>query len=859
MVSSSVASSLFVVAVALTAINGVDAQRDDEPLRRGGGFHNQPHAQHDLEREYPPYILTKEQIGSLDRFWKHNLEEESLVHNGVNHYHSIKNCIQDKLTEKEYADIKTVNNRAIRRVGRTINDPHNYNIPMLVAVENAMHPTHVKGVQALASCVRKFLPHLYESRAMYKEFNLDEDDGSGGNCPTHLAPLVGLFLPEVVKEMMATVQVAYDGTPGWQDGVAHDQANIYLPREKKMYPPDEIGIRASEHLTYSDFPRLKEHHDGDTVFTMNFAFSAPEDYEGGEFFIMSQDLDGEDEDFRDTIKPNKYSALVFLGGQYLHGVNEIFGGHREMFSTELWPYPDTPFGSSLWSNYPRNMEEYVQNCNAQQARTGSDKCTLPYDLSTPFEDSLDDVRRKYGDDVDEDFEGYGDEEYHDDFGDDFGDDFEDQFGHMDDSERQFRYDQNERDAHGDPLAPPLPGIDRMRDNMLRPGRTRPNALKPMRVIFGDGTGKEFELNDFYSFKEEPDFLIPKKLEPGEMVPIRWREDLTPVDGSDGESFVVGFPPELHEEFKKYVANSGMMRVAHQILYKERPLEQGDQRIYTLDDGEKWTAMVQGSWDTDMVWLDPGDESCFESLLGILRRGNFDKVLDQVAKTFDLDGLMIQGVGAIFLTEYTKTENMHVDIPGSRGSFYNIIVPVHIPVDDVAIFKLSDKDDDYQGKLKLDPNVGVVLGGESRHGTGECNYRRNEEFRLSFAVYVADINDDNIEMIASDSTSLWPTQGDTFFFESQKGRLWTRDGANSLKKDKGRMPMNIRDYHPACATMDKKLCMTDVQGMRLECPKTCELYLEDDVYYEKYFPNRTAPNQMPTCSSIDDPSCTTTVS
>ena len=37
-----------------------------------------------------------------------------------------------------------------------------------------------------------------------------------------------------------------------------------------------------------------------------------------------------------------------------------------------------------------------------------------------------------------------------------------------------------------------------------------------------------------------------------MMPIRWREDLTPVDGSDGESFVVGFPPELHEEFKKYV-------------------------------------------------------------------------------------------------------------------------------------------------------------------------------------------------------------------------------------------------------------------------------------------------------------------
>lgn len=829
MISVSVSSSLFVAAVAFAAAAAiVDVDAGKYKYKKGAGFHKQPFNFPDLERfENDPWdLLPQEEIGSRDRFWKHNLVEESLVYNGVNHFHTFKNCLKEKLPEKEFSELKTVNNHAIRRAGRTLNDPHNDNIPMLVAVENAMHPTHVMAVQALQKCVRKILPHLYESRAMYKEMNLDEDNGSGGNCPTHLAPLVGIFLPEVVAEMEATLRVAYEATQGWQDGVAHDQANPMLPREKKMYPPGQVGIRASEHLTYSDFPRLKEHHDGDTVYTMNFAFVAPDQYEGGEFFILSQDEDGDDE-FRTTIKPNQYEALVFLGGQYLHGVNEILGGHREMFSTELWAYPDTPFGSNLWSNYPNNMESYVNRCNVEQQRTGSDKCTLPYDLTNAYGNSKEDIERKYGD----------------------GDD-----GDYDDDDDEFDYDREEKDGHGNRLAPPLPGIDRRKDNMLRPNRTRPNSLQPIKVVFGDGTGKEMELADFYSNKEEPDFLIPKKLKPGEIEPIRWRDDLSPVDGSDGESFVVGFPPELHEEFKKYVANSGMMKIAHQILYKERPLEQGDQRIYTLDDGEKWTAMVQGSWDTDMVWLDPGDEACFESLLGILRRGNFDKVLEQVGKTFDLDGLMIQGVGAIFLTEYTKTENMHVDIPGSRGSFYNIIVPVHIPLDDVAIFKLSDKEDDFQGKLKLDPNVGVVLGGESRHGTGECNYREREDFRLSFAVYVADVNEDNLEMIASDSTSLWPTGGDTFFIESQKGRLWTRDGSRSLKNDKGRMPFDIQDYLPECATMDKNLCMTDVQGMRLECPKTCELYLEDDIYYAKYFPNQTAPNQNPTCSDLNDPSC-----
>lgn len=833
MVSFSAASSLLATASVFAALFVVaDAQ-----MEKGSGFHNQPFAQYDLEEDEPASILSKEEIGSLDRFWKHHLLEESLVHDGVNHYHTIKNCIEETLSEKEFAELKTVNNHDVRKVGRTLNDPYNNDIPMLVVVENAMHPTHVKAVQTLASCIRKVMPHLYESRAMYQEMNLDEDDGSGGNCPTHLAPLVGLFLPEVVDEMKATLQVAYGGTPGWKDGVAHDQANIFMPREKKMYPPEEVGIRASELLTYSDFPRLKEHHDGDTVYTMNYAFVPPESYEGGEFFIITEDLEGKGETIRQKIKPNQYEAMVFLGGQYLHGVEEIGAGHREMFSTEMWAFPDTPFGANLWNNYPNNMIEYVTKCNVFQRKTKSDKCTLDYELRTAHADSIDEVRKKYG-----------------------GDDFdEDEDEDEDPEEKQYPYDKTEKNAHGDPLRAPFPGIDRMRDNELRPNRTRPNPLKTVQVILGDGTGNEYNLKEFYPQRDEPDFLIPKKLDVGEMVPIRWRDDLAPIDGSDGESFVIGFPPELHEEFKKYVANSGMMDVAHKILYKEEELQPGEQRLYTLDDGEKWTAMIQGSWDSDMVWLDPGDESCFESLLGILRRGSFDKVLDQLGKAFDLNGLMIQGVGAIFLSEYSKTENMHVDIPGSRGSFYNIIVPVHIPANDVAIFKLSDRDDDYQGKLRLDPNVGVILGGTSRHGTGECNYRKNEDFRLSFAIYVADINDDNVDLIASDSTSLWPTSGDTFFLEAQKGRMWTRDGKNSLKWDKGRMPMNIQDKHPRCETMDKSLCMTDTQGFRLMCPKTCELYLEDDVYYAKYFPNRTTPNQTPTCSSQDDPTCAATAS
>jgi ShK domain-like len=375
------------------------------------------------------------------------------------------------------------------------------------------------------------------------------------------------------------------------------------------------------------------------------------------------------------------------------------------------------------------------------------------------------------------------------------------------------------------------------------------------MMYVDRDGNLFDPKSFKSKKEEPDFLVPRSLQPGEMQPVRWREDkslsnLNPnpaVDGPDGETFLIGFPPELHEEFLTYIGNNGMMRVAHELLYKEEKLGKGEQRLYTLDDGEKWTAMVQGAWKTDMVWLDPGDESTFESLLGVLRRGGFDIVLDQIGKAFDLNGLMVQGVGAIFLSNYDQPKNIHVDIPGSRGSFYNIIVPVHIPAGHDAIFLLSDKGDDYKGQIKLDPHVGIVLGGESRHGTGKCNYRAKEDFRLSFAIYVADINEENVELIASDSTSLWPTDGDTNWFWAQRGRLWTKDGKNSLKNDKGRQPLNVQDLREDCS-QQKDQCETDPKGVRLQCPKTCGLYLEDEEYYKRFFADRAEPM---TCTS-DDP-------
>lgn len=731
--------------------------------------------------EFEEETLHDGNVGPRDRFWRHHATTKTLIYEGVDYYGTIQACLDTSLTAEEKEAIAAQSAEGIRHVGKIISEDDDEDEVFLVHVQKAILPIHAKAVQTLASCARSALPHLYESRPMYQEWNLDEDPGLGGNCPTHLVPLVGIFFPEVIEQMQQTLEFAYEAA-GWEEMVQRDRFRLYynqVTRSSAIHSPEHVGIRASEHLTYRDFPTLADHNDGEsTVYTMNYAFS--DDYEGGEFYILSNEESENGEKTKHVIKPRKYDALVFLGGKYLHGVQQITGGMREMFSTEFWPYPDSPFGTSLWNNDPGNIEKYIRECNEEMEENDSDDyyvpCTRAFPTITPHGLDLEEVREKYS---------------------------------------------------GAKSTKPTAALNyKRRDLSERPNRVRPQSLIPIR--FRDESGREYGVDDFRPVEDEPDFLIPKNLQPGEMVPIRWRDSLTPVDGDEGETFVIGFPPELHQEFVAYVEKSGMMNVAKKILYDEEELVPGEHRIYTLDDGHKWGAMIQGNWNTDMVWLDPADEECFESLLSVLRRGSFDKVLDQIGKSFDLEGLMIQGVGAIFLTEYEVSENMHVDIEESKGSFYNIIVPVHIPTNQTARFYVANAgDEDAKGITNLDPNVGIVLGGESPHGTGECNYRDAKEFRLSFAIYVADINDENVELIASDTTSLWPTQGDKEWFVAQRGRLWSKDGNKSLENDTGRKSMNVRDLIDNCTV---EICESDAQGKRLQCPKTCRLYLNDEDYY-----------------------------
>jgi len=200
-------------------------------------------------------------------------------------------------------------------------------------------------------------------------------------------------------------------------------------------------------------------------------------------------------------------------------------------------------------------------------------------------------------------------------------------------------------------------------------------------------------------------------------------------------------------------------------------------------------------------------------------------------SFNLDGLMVQGIGPIFLSHFEhdpEYRQVHHDLIEAKGSFYNVIVPLYIPEGGAKLY-VGDMERDMTVNMRY--NVGTLLGAGTRHGTAECDYREQKDVRLSVAIYLADVNKENVGIIASDSTSLWPSEGDVHWFQAQQGRLWRRDGSRSLKTDQGRVPLHVEDKRQDCAQHVRR-CVSDPAGFRLECPKTCKVYMEDDEYYKK---------------------------
>jgi hypothetical protein len=318
-------------------------------------------------------------------------------------------------------------------------------------------------------------------------------------------------------------------------------------------------------------------------------------------------------------------------------------------------------------------------------------------------------------------------------------------------------------------------------------------------------------------------LVPHNLRPGEVEVIRWRDTGDIID--DDEIFALGLPKKLLKEFRTYFEEIGILETVHQLLYKnaDADYDSEETKVWTLQDGQKWSVKRADHWETDMVWFDPADEACYERLRSVLRKGGFDRVVQAIARQLNQPALTVHGLGAIFVSRFESSDDLHHlhrDVPDTRGAFYNILVPIYLPDSGDASLYIGG-DDHICSPIYLKENVATVIGSDSWHGTGECDFTATQSFRLSMSIWVSEITEDTLATIATDGLSPWPLHDDKPWYRAQAYR--------NLTNDIGRAPFDVQDTRADCAQVQDQ-CDTDLEGVRAECAKTCRVYLTTEEYH-----------------------------
>jgi len=832
----------------------------------------------------------REEFGARDRFWRRQHRERTARYKGVEQYDNIEGCLRDNRPRSLIRNRKEIKKRKI--VNRLL-DPVTEEV-MLVEITDAITPEHAESVKTLAACIRRYIPGLTTSRNLYKEFGFEEDKGDaesgdrntmGGNVPTFMAPLISMFLPEVVEGMQEVLEMAYAGA-GWTAGTVRDEIlNTKAPDAQPA--PADVGIRTSEHLTYGDFPSLGAHTDGSTAYTINFALAGPEEYEGGEFFIIDNG------NRRHVMKPAKYSCIAFLGGHYYHGVLTGTSGGREMFSTEYWAYPDTPFGTTLDNASPEHMEAHIEACH-----NSGDSCMAnfgtyggkehyegKYESDEEDEDEIDssddweeDDKKKYryGDEDDyelsDDWEEDGEEDEYeldkeveyeydkegytvyyedeidssDDWDEDEYDDENDYKLHegeaykLDEGE-EYELDEDEMDSSDDWDEDEMDSSDDWDEDELGEGEDYEPSEYEIDSSDNWDEGENWEEDDDYpkhsvdrEEDEDDNFDYPTyggdgerfartPLAQGQIQPIRFESDQKMVSE---HALRIGLPPELRVELKKFMEDYGIADAARRHLFS-KPLDPESMTFQRLPHANSNMSSLfhihrPGMYDmSDNTWFDPGNEVTHEEELAALGRGNFDAVLDALGKYYGLGNLTVYGMGIFALSMCAAGAPLHKD--GEGTNLLNVLIGVELVDGADPEFVISDESGRL-GEFKYEYDTGLVIGGDVLHGTISHDHRKSQGMRLVASVYIAEITDKNIGVIMDESSSLFPVEGDIRWMDAQRGRHW--GNGNSLANDRGRDYFKYEDVDSDCKRLaEEGLCTNHehASNMFALCPESCNVY------------------------------------
>ena len=347
-------------------------------------------------------------------------------------------------------------------------------------------------------------------------------------------------------------------------------------------------------------------------------------------------------------------------------------------------------------------------------------------------------------------------------------------------------------------------------------------------------------SEFQIVEDFPPFVVQKPRE-YEMAPIHWPSNGKQVDK---HARVVGLPTILTRELEKFCVDIGLGNLLHWAARSD-DLEINQTVIAGaahLKNGNEWAITRTGhdKVNTNLHWFHTNDEKSYEATVDILRKGNFDYVLNTIASEFKPWGYMFAGMG-FTVGSHSEASFIGPETPGAGKNLLKLVFPIHMPNQKTARMYVGSDEDKMVAPLELNYHEALLLSGDTIHGTADFDYRKYEDMQILASIYIADIHTDNIDIISESNRALSPFSRNHDWLMAQRGRFWGGIHGGSFEFDRGRQPYQPKDQLHNCHDLaNRGLCLEisslkedpGLWDIRKFCPKSCGIFIDDVTYFSQ---------------------------
>lgn len=292
-------------------------------------------------------------------------------------------------------------------------------------------------------------------------------------------------------------------------------------------------------------------------------------------------------------------------------------------------------------------------------------------------------------------------------------------------------------------------------------------------------------------KPQGDF-IASPLSSGHMAPIRWHgsgdaysaaEIVTPW------AFRLGLHSRVRQVLLDYCNAMGITDILRHVTVEGNGMDPGTETHLDLQGDDWYLQRPAPEWRSNLHWFSPGAGPAHEHYLQALSVAGFDEILDGIGQYLGMDGLVAFHVTFIGVSFSTRGY-LHHDVVETSGKVYNVIIPLMLANETGPELDLCGRKPDAPedaaynslvGRYRYEYNVASMMGDGAVHATSACDYRNTKEMRMAATVYIADVNDDNIDNVMNHYTQAYPPP-DEDLLRSWIGRHWRKgDPTRSLPK------------------------------------------------------------------------------